>query len=139
MAMVPLVSVEYARNSLPEFDRWRRTERSRPVSLRPEGYYGRCPVCGEFVCVAFSDSAGEAPCPSCGQLFWRHELRWPVVLEDQGMPLRGEPTVRQGPSRARRFGLVVHRVGRWLRIAPPAPPRLPSPSSSTMYDRWLDG
>ncbi len=140
--MVPLVSVEYVRNSLPRLGRWRKVEHPRPASRTPEGRYGRCPVCGEFVCVAFSDPGGDAPCPCCGQLLWRAELRWPFGSEDQGLPLRRPPAWR----RARRnyayaLGTLVGRVARRLGISPRRPrPELPArPSGSAMYDPWVDG
>jgi hypothetical protein len=138
--MVPLVSVEYLRNSLPRLGRWRKVERPRPASRTPEGRYGRCPVCNEFVCVEFSDPGGDAPCPSCGQLLWLAELRWPFVCEDQGPPLR-RPRLswRARRNYALAFGKLVGRVARRLGISRRRPWRTTPPSMSTMYDPWVDG
>jgi hypothetical protein len=139
--MVPLVSVEYLPHSLPRLGRWRKVERPRPASRTPEGRYGRCPVCNEFVCVEFSDPGGDAPCPCCGQLLWLAELRWPFVCEDQGLPLRGGQPVYPRRSLPRLVRSLVARVARRLRPRPRKSRReQPArPSSSTMYDPWVDG
>jgi uncharacterized paraquat-inducible protein A len=40
-------------------------------SRTPEGYSGRCPVCGKELCVDPSTvPTCDAPCPSCGSLLW---------------------------------------------------------------------
>ncbi len=141
--MVPLVSVEYLPGSLSRLGRWRRVEHPRPASRTPEGRYGRCPVCREFVCVEFSNPGGDAPCPCCGQLLWLAELRWPFVCEDQGgLPLRRpRPTWRARPNYAVALGKLVGRVARRLETAlrGPKPDRPARPSGSSMYDPWVDG
>jgi hypothetical protein len=135
-------------NSLSTLARGRiaRVRSMHSASRTPEGHYGRCPLCREFVCIEFSDPCGDAPCPCCGGLLWKKELRWPLVCEDQGLPLRGDRRVR--PALVRRLRRFVGRIAGRLRdrkalanvAKRPAPPPLPpSPSASTMYDPWLDG
>ena len=134
-------NLAYLAGSSPRLRRAQRDRSHRAASRTPEGHYGRCPVCHEFVCVEFSSPAGDAPCPACGQLLWQRELRWPFATEDQGLPLRD-----RGPSLPRRIGRLVGRVARRLRIGPrpslprrPGPAALPAPPpSSAMYDPWID-
>ncbi len=139
-------SVAYIRESLPKLGKERRVDRHPGVSRTPEGRYGQCPVCRDFVCVEFSHPAGDAPCPSCGQLLWFEELRWPFVCEEQGLPLRETGPRRRRASVPRRLGLLVFHMARHLRLVPRE--RLARraetsptgrPSSSAMYDRWVDG
>ncbi len=139
--MVPQLGVGYVRDSLPRLVRSRRVEHPRPASRTPEGHYGRCPVCREFVCVEFSSPGGDAPCPCCGQLLWQAELRWPFVCEDQGLPLRGRALYPPRPTLPRLVRSLVVRVARTLRARPrkSTPVEPARPSSSTMYDPWLDG
>lgn len=40
-------------------------------SRTPEGLPSHCPLCGCQTNLEFSDSIGDAPCPSCGHLLWR--------------------------------------------------------------------
>ena len=129
MDMVPLVSVVSIQSRFSRLGGPRRPERppagvaDSRGSLRPLSRL-------DLVCIEFSVSTGDAPCPSCGQLLWLHELRWPFVCEDQGLPLRGKPTRRHGPSLARRIGLIIH-PGRPSAAGHPAGPR-PRPSTSAM-------
>lgn len=44
-------------------------------SRTPEGQPNRCSICGSQVCVEPSRPAGDAPCPSCGQLLWWFQER----------------------------------------------------------------
>ena len=138
-------NLAYLADSLTRLGKARPGPAHRPSSRTPEGRYGRCPVCRDFVCVTFSDPVGDAPCPSCGQLLWLHELRWPFVCEDQGLPLRPPSSRRPRWRAAFTVGKILGRVARRLGIGRPARrssavPTIPSPpSSSTMYDPWLDG
>lgn len=139
-------NLAYLADSLPRLLREQRDRAHRAASRTPEGHYGQSPVCREFVCVEFSKPAGDAPCPACGQLLWLRELHWPIVTEGQGLPLRAGRRVRRGPSLPRRLGRLVARVARRLATGRrPSPPPRPEPaifpalpSSSTMYDRWVD-
>ncbi|HVU86200.1 MAG TPA: acyl carrier protein [Pirellulales bacterium] len=40
-------------------------------SRTPEGLPSRCSLCGAVTNLEYSDPAGDAPCPSCGQLLWQ--------------------------------------------------------------------
>ena len=133
-------NLAYLADSLPRLRRARHDRAHRAASRTPEGHYGRCPVCREFVCVEFSHPAGDALCPSCGQLHWEQELGWPFRVDEPGPSLR-----ERRPTRARALastlGRLIGRAAARLRrkrrrepIPVPAPP-----SASTMYDPWLDG
>jgi acyl carrier protein len=53
----------------------RETSTAMTVSSRtPEGWPGRCPVCGAQVTLEPSTPFGDAPCPVCGQLLWFVDL-----------------------------------------------------------------
>lgn len=56
----------------------------------PEGFPGRCPLCGADTDLEFSDPVGDAPCPQCGCLVWRsaqllEEFRR-IIAETLGVP-----------------------------------------------------
>ena len=41
-----------------------------PSSRTPDGNDGYCVICGQFVRIAPSVTAGDATCPTCGVLLW---------------------------------------------------------------------
>ena len=51
-------------------------------SRTPEGQPNECPICGQPVCIEPSSPAGDAPCPSCGQLLWWFQSRFGDVNLD---------------------------------------------------------
>jgi hypothetical protein len=125
----------------------KRAGRKPFVSSRtPEGRYGRCPVCREFICIEPSRPCGDAPCPCCGHLIWSIDPLWPVHVEDRPRPpqrgvrapRRSAPSIRLGEWISRTAG----RVRRAIRSAVPAKARQRDPSSSSspgIWDPWLDG
>src|SRR5262245_26887528 len=51
-----------------------------PATRTPEGYSGRCSVCGSEFTLEPSVPPGDAPCPNCGCLVWFElEKSKPVV------------------------------------------------------------
>ena len=56
-------------------------------SRTPEGEPVVCPLCGEVCSLEISDPAGDAVCPSCGQLVWWFRDR----LQQQGVATGDEP------------------------------------------------
>lgn len=126
----------------------RRSGRGPTISSRtPEGRYGRCPLCREFVCIEPSAPLGDAPCPCCGHLIVSIDPLWPIHPELR-KPTRTKTKV---PARSGRLGdLAVRLAARVLRAARSvraaasaeaerrSASREPSPSSG-VWDPWLDG
>jgi hypothetical protein len=56
------------------------------VSTRtPDGEPFRCPMCGKASTLEASVPPGDAACPHCGGLLWRHRDKWSIA--DQIRPL----------------------------------------------------
>ncbi|MDA0834884.1 MAG: phosphopantetheine-binding protein [Planctomycetota bacterium] len=50
-------------------------------SRTPEGFPGRCPICGGTAKIDPSADTGDAPCPQCGQLLWQIRERFAELAE----------------------------------------------------------
>lgn len=119
----------------------RRITAPRVSSRTPEGRYGRCPLCRNFIAIEPSEPFGDAPCPCCGHLICSIDPLWPVGPGDPPGARRKGTRMRPGPTLGHRLGRAVASGIRRLRRAVRATrgSAAPTSHSGSVWDYWLDG